>query len=295
MNYLVSAENIPYYHWQLELLIQSFKFHKLENNLLVCLSGSQSNGQPVYTKNILSHKNKKVKDNIGIKRGYPHLNILYDLYLATSNNWIAQPFAWMTASSVLYEPLELNFSNKHPEIFFSQSSFFRFENAEYHLGSFWEILKQPKESYQNFWVPLGNIIVFNKIPKEFFAQTIYVAEKLCLYQILNNRPIWDQTYKCALACVIANFKENIYLEGKDSLAIHMLDHKKAPFVDYEHGMPPVFHKKLFKFNPPDYLAFGEPFQSLIDNPSTPAAHFLSELAITSLQEKPYMQKFSFIN
>jgi hypothetical protein len=283
MNYIVSAENTPYYHWQLELLIESFKQHNLQDDLLVCLSGEKIAVHPMYTRNTTNHKRIKIKENIGKKRGYSHLNTLYDLYWAVSQNWINQPFIQIPASSVLYHLPKIEFSTKYPEIIYSPTAFFRFENAEENVGPFWEILGKPKEYYQEYWIPLGNFIVWNQIPKELFLKSIIIAEKLALFQILSNKPIWDQTAKLAIASIISEEKEFICLKRDENLSINMLDFKNAPFIDYEHGMPPVFNKKLFKFDPPKYISLGEPFTALKENPSTPPAYFMSELAITSLK------------
>ena len=38
MNYFVNSENHPYYHWQLELLIESFKYNKCEESLLITVA-----------------------------------------------------------------------------------------------------------------------------------------------------------------------------------------------------------------------------------------------------------------
>jgi hypothetical protein len=290
MNYLVSAENTPYYHWQIELLIESFKYHSCEKELLVCLSGEKAQGHPMYTRNILNHENIKIKENIGEKRGLPKLNILYDLYWSTERNWINQPFIQIPASSALYQPPQLEFSGKYPEIIYSPTSFFTFEEAEENINNFWEIAGKPKDYYQKYWIPLGNFIAFNQIPKELFLKSIITAEKLALNQILNNQKIWKKTAKLALACTISEQKDFIYLSRKENLSVNMLDFKKAPFIDYQHGMPPIFNKKLFQFKPPEFFSFGEPLSILKENPSTPTAQFLSNLAKNLLDQFSLVQK-----
>jgi hypothetical protein len=284
MEYLVSTENTPYCQWQLELLIESFKHHNCEDNLLVCLSGSDSDST-MFWRNIPNHKRIQTHENIGEIRGYKGVNALYDLYFALKNKWISQPFAYIPIDVVLKNKLNIDFSSDYSEIVFSPSPFFTFELAEEKVGSFWEITNKQKEDYEKKWVPLGPIMIFNKMPEILFERAIVLTEKLALQQILRKKPIWEHTATLAWSMILSDFSENLLLRGDYFLKMTMLDNGNCSFVHYEHGLPPVFNKTMFQYKKPEFLSFGNPFEVLSENSPTENAHFMSELAKKSLKSR----------
>ena len=56
MEYFVSAGNKAYYHWQLELLIQSFKEYGIEDKLVVAISSSEDPLYKNFCNNLKNHK-----------------------------------------------------------------------------------------------------------------------------------------------------------------------------------------------------------------------------------------------
>lgn len=287
MEYLVSTENTPYYRWQLELLIESFKHHNQEENLLVCLSGeSDSNAaNNLFWRNISNHKRIKAHENIGEIRGHKGVNALYDLHFAVQKQWISQPFVYIPTDVVLKNKLNVDLSTDYPEIVFFPSPFFTFELAEEKAGPFWEITNKKKDDYEKKWIPLGPIMIFNKIPELLFERAIVLAEKLALQQLLRKQPIWEHTATLAWSMNLSDFSDNFLLRSNYYLKMTMLDIGNSPFIHYEHGLPPVFNKTMFKYKSPEFLSFGDPFQILAENSPTENAHFMSELAKKILKFK----------
>jgi hypothetical protein len=294
MEYLVSAENTPYQQWQLELLIESFKHHNCEKDLLVCLSESDTPIHPSYWRNISDHKRIQGHENIGKTRGYKGLNALYDLSWAVQNKWITQPFAFIPTDVVLKEKLNVGLQSEYPEIVFNPSPFFTLESAEEAVGPFWEVTNKNKADYESVWVPLGPIIIFNKIPEDLFSRAIILAERLALKQLLRNQQIWEHTAKLAWAMNLSDFVSNLLLRGDYKLTMNMLESGNSPFIHYEHGLPPVFNKVMFQYPEPDFISFGDPFEILAANSPTRNAHFISELAKKSLAARPLPSEMKIV-
>jgi hypothetical protein len=282
MEYLVSAENTPYQQWQLELLIESFKYHNCEKDLLVCLAESDMPIHPLFWRNIAAHQRIQGHENIGKIRGYKGLTALYDLSWAVQNKWITQPFTYIPSDVVLKNKLNIQLQSEFSEVVFSPSPFFTLESAEEAVGPFWEITNKKRADYETAWVPLGPIMVFNKMPEYFFDRAIVLAEKLALQQLLNKQPIWERTATLAWAMNLSDFVGQLLLRGDYTLTMTMMDSSNSPFIHYEHGLPPVFNKTMFQYTAPDFVSFGDPFEVLAENSPTESAHFISELAKRSL-------------
>ena len=75
MQYFVSAEKTPYFYWQLELLIYSFKRFGLEDQLVIGLAESEEGGPsaPKY----LAKCRYLLHENYGKNLGYSPLNKIF--------------------------------------------------------------------------------------------------------------------------------------------------------------------------------------------------------------------------
>lgn len=282
MEYFVNCENTPYYHWQLELLIESFKRHGLEKQLLVGLAEATAPINKHFCRNLYSHERLFAHQNIGSIRGYKGLNRTYSLYWAVNSKAISQPVCYMASDVVLRRPLDISFQGNVPGIVFDPDPFFTIDEAEKTVGPFWEWRGRPKSDYDLRWVPVGPIMIFNQIPAMIFQRVSTIAESLALQQLLAGKEIWEHTDKLAWAINLADYVGHIQIRGDYTLAMNMLGGGDSPFIFYEHGLPPVFNKTMFQYSPPNYVSFGDPFEVLAANSPTPASHFISQLAQTSL-------------
>lgn len=286
MEYFVNAENTTYNHWQLELLVGSFNYNKLQDKLTVALSESDSLSNYNFTKNLFQHKKLSMHANVGQLREFPEINSLYCLAWAVENNQLSQPFAVLKPHMVIQQEPQLEFSS-YPEVIFNPDHFFTFNNIIEHVGQFWEWFAKDREYYEKKWVPMGSIVIFNNIPSSFFARTISIAETLAVRQLMNGRKIWSKTIELALAINLSDYFSKITIRGQYSLSTNMLGNSNNPFIDFEHGLPPVFNKSMFKFSPPNYSSFGDPFEILAQHEPTPAAHFISILAKENLKSRNF--------
>src|SRR3990167_8898266 len=103
MDYLVCAEDTTYYHWQLELLIQSFQINNQENNLVIALASEAGATYLDFRKLLPKHKRLIGYDNIGKQKGYRYLNRPYGVIAALTHEYIKQPFCLIEPDMVMYK------------------------------------------------------------------------------------------------------------------------------------------------------------------------------------------------
>ena len=280
MEYFVSTENSPYNNWQLELLIESFKHHNCEKDLLAIVAEEKNEFKPYPYYNIENHKKLYVRSNIGKEHGYEPLNALYGIIWAIENNQIQQPFIHIPIDVILSNPkYDYNFESNYSEIVFKPNPFLTIEEVEKNVGPIWSCLINSKEYYEENWVPVGPIMAFNNCQKEVFYRTISLIQILAVEQIVHKNKIWKHTDKLAWAINLADLNEKIVLKEDYSLSTSLLSFDtKTAFIDFEYGIPPIFNKKMFQYLPPEYISFGNPYEVLKDAGSTPNAYLLSELA-----------------
>jgi hypothetical protein len=284
MQYLVVAENTQYYHWQLSLLIESFKKHNLQNDLCIFLVDSNEKTNERFSKNLIEHQNKNIFENIGKTRGFDKLNKLYGMLWAIESNKIKQPFALIPADVILEKPINLDL-HEYPEIYFNPDKDFNFNYVKNSVPNLLEILNRENKKIEDYWISIGPVIVFNNMPIDFFRMFVVKAEILALKQLIYNQKIFDKTDRLALSINIFDFMNKGAIKEDYNLTKSMLEYNETSFIHYEHGMPPVFNKSMFRYDPPDYASFGDPYEAILENPATPSAYLMSELVKNIIEKK----------
>lgn len=286
MDYFVSAQNMPRYQWQLELLIESFKYHNRQNDLLVALAKTDAPPQPIFCRNLFEHPRLFPHQNIGQTRGFAPLNELYSLSWVLQFNRIKQPFTFLSPDVVLYHTNAIRIDSGIPEIVFAPDPFFTLDRAEEAVGPFWEWFGRKKQDYEDQWLPTGPVMIFDNIPQVVFDRTIWVTEKLAFHQLYEGKKeIWEKTLKLGWAVNLNDYVGQIMMRGDYNLTTTMVDSNHAAFINYEHGLPPAFNKSMFTYPPPAYASFGDPFEILAAHAPTPTAHFMSDLAKKNLDTR----------
>jgi hypothetical protein len=284
MEYFVSVENTLYYHWQMELMIESFKVQNCQKDLLIGLAEEQTPIYEHFWRNMQEHPRIYGHANIGKTRGFEPLNRVYSLSWAVKYGLIKQPFAYIQSDLVLKNPLDISFDD-YSQIVFCPNAFFTIDSAEENAGDIWSWMGKSKSEYDKKWIPVGSVIVFNNIPTEVFDRTVTLCEMLALHQLEKNNQIWKYTDRLAWAINLSDFSDKVVIKGDYTLTGNMLGSDNSPFIDYEHGLPPVFNKSMYSFSPPSYASFGDPFLALAENAPTPNAHYISELAKINLRNR----------
>jgi len=213
MDYFVAIKNISDY-WQVELLIESFKFHNLENKLLVAICGDKN---PKLLPNLANHKRKFVC--VDPENKYQELYKAYSLLTALENKTISQPFVLMHTDMLLFKPIKDEWE----------------QHIVFHPQEDREDIKKDMD-IKGMWLSDDGAIRFKNIPIKFFKQVLKIAEK-CSDKKEPALVAWAQTM----------IYGNLFFElSPQPLEMELLhDNLEAPIIHYKHGLPPVFSKKAY--------------------------------------------------
>lgn len=281
MDFFISTSDTPYNHWQLSLLIESFKQINLDNNLIVCLTSKDQNSlslEKKIIKNLINHKRLyKLVSVLSKKYNYEPLNKIYSLLFALKEGFIKQPFLmFFEPDLVIREKIFLPEENI-TDFLYSSDLKFNFENAEKNFPNFWTKIDFSKEAFKETWLNLGNIIAFNNFPEDFFEELIVLTTDLVINQ---KDKIWEDTLKLALNLILLrNPKIRLTELNLESPAKSL---QNSHFITYRDGILPDFHKSMFKYNP---VSLGNPIEILSNIYNCPNTKYISELANKIIDSK----------
>jgi len=273
MDYFVSAENTTYHHWQLELLIESFKHHGLQDKLCIAVAENEkSKVLPQFLNNFYEHERKFFHTNMGVQRGHKYLNQPYALEKTIDDGLIKQPFTVIEPDMVLYKPIQ---PQKHNVCFQIDPLFNRkyvveqCPLADRHLRMF------SRRKSENIWLPIGRIIILNDVPKEIFRRNCEWSEKL----LNKQRKPWKHTVWVAWVLNLIELHGYAKFHGDFCYEMSMMEmNPNHNFINYRFGMPPAFSKYMFRYKPPEYFSLGvSPFELLAKEAPTPPAHYIQTL------------------
>lgn len=277
MEYVLFSENEPTKYWQLELLLQSFKQLNQEANLLIVIIGENVTSLPV---NIAKHDRLLSLQDIGNKKGYERLNYLYGLGTLLENQTLSQPFTLLDLDLVLYKPIEdkskYNLSFQVDlEITLDKLKENGCGNVEDYLKA---VSKERNVPMNELWLPLGKTMAFYNVPMHIFPRAAAFAEKLVMDQLEADLPIWKHTDRAAWICALLEHYGLLKYNATFEYEMNMLESRELRnFVNYEHGMPPIFSKNMF--NSDDFKMAGEsPFHLLSKHAPSVAAYHLQKIS-----------------
>jgi len=268
MQYFVSIENTPYHHWQVELLIESFKMKNMQDDLVIGVA-KNSDSRGIWSKNITNHNNKFLHENVGRDRKFLPLNKTFALIIAMENGLLKQPFAMIHPDMILRNPIKLEESEHNLVFDYSEDEGLK-EKIEPEIVKIKDDIGLPQDSVP--WIPLGDVIVFRKdIPTTFFYRVGVRIEKLLDQhgpQKWIERGAWILTMYDYLARI------NGLARKMETTLLH--DTPEINFVHYKFGLPPVFHKKYFSY---DFqgtiftIGNDDPMEALLEqNPTSNSDH-----------------------
>jgi hypothetical protein len=251
MQYFVSAENIAYHHWQLELLIESFKMHNLQDSLVI---GLAANTEPIYSEpiNLSSHKNVFIHDNVGKEKNCPSFNRAYGLYVALNKDLIKAPLTILHPDTILVKPLEL----KNIDVTFQIDPDFTIERSK--SEEFLKNVKEAKNIKEDLWLPLGDTICFEKLPDDLVKRVLKITDYLT-----ETHANWEDAEKTGWALTLLEYYGHLSYYGTVALENTLLDTELKSFIHYRRGLPPYFNKHMFHFEPPTIFSMGDPYDILL--------------------------------
>lgn len=261
MQYFTSIDNTPYYHWQAELLIESFRMLEMEDQLWIGIANPQSHALPEYTINLQSHPNKFFFD---VYDGHPALGRIYATALALKHNTLKQPFTLLDVDMALLKPIEEN--NEKDIVFHTAEEDERLK--EVLRPKINKLLKEYRIEKDSIgWMPVGHTVVFNNVDETLFFRALLWGEKIVQEEgddLDVERAAWIMAFHDFL------FKYNYGSSFYELALLH--NDVDAPLIHYQHGLPPDFVKRNFTFEGGaiGFLAAGgSPFNAILkSNPTT---------------------------
>lgn len=239
MKYFVSAEKSPYFFWQLELLIESFRLNKIENELVIALADvSENTGLP----KLLSKSNCFLHENFGRNCGYLPANKPLSILAAIQNKLISQPFILLDPDYVIRRPI----SKVPKEVGCPKQSYMELS----HIRNIpWDIDKFLKN--EKLWHPCGASYYFNNIPENVFFEVPKLIQKFgggwwCIEMV---------------AWMIAFINNNVKVEEIQYEEL-LTDSFDCDLIHYHHGVPEHFWKHNFKNIPFNCFSF-EPYKAIL--------------------------------
>ena len=271
MDYFVSVNQNAYHDWQIELLIESFREHGLEDKLIV-MAADLGEGRYGNSHNILRHKSYMPHVSLGSRRGVQRLDEVYDVMWLTENKKIDRQFCILKPHMFLKHPrFNLDFPLNQPAMHIAADPYFTFDEARKHFGNFCGKQANEESHYRKNWIPVGGAVFFSNVPKSFFSRLAYLAENLALHQIMEEREIYAESNRLALALNIIDHIGAINISVSYNMISSMSEGGFSPLIDYSTGIPPVFNKSMFTFAPPAFMSFGDPIEVLASCKVSPNA------------------------
>lgn len=268
MQYFVSIENISYFHWQIELLIESFKHHNLQDKLCISIAENKNPCLLSYTKNITQHKNILVHPNNELKC----INKIHGLIAFLESGKLKAPYTIIHPDHILLKPVE----QSEPTILFHEDSL---SNLQFQIEQITSAIASKFNLREFNWIPLGDVIVVNQdLPVDFYSRILHIIESL--KEKIDGKKLDKMAW-------ILLLHELLFIKNPPSISIKggrleqsLLDHKVVMnFIHYKHGIPPEFSKYYYKYELPLALVPNglDPYHAIYANNVTTSTDYVCKL------------------
>ena len=259
MRYFVGIENRAYHHWQIELLIESFRMLKMDERLIIGVGDCEPGPEPFDIRNLVGHKNK-------IAHKQEQIHSLFAMIVALESGILTQPFAYIHPDMLMVKPLVLD--DKDTNIIYHKSNY-----PDLGLEAIHKLF--PKELP---CLSMGGVVVFQNTPISYFKYAWNWAKQFS-EQAKNDVPM--SNCDPIRAGLIASFYNSKTLNAKadyfeSTLWDYNLDY--GCFIHYRHGLPPLFSKTHYYKIPGEViLADKDPYKVLLDNNPTLATNYMQNV------------------
>lgn len=290
MEYFVSAEDTTYHHWQLEFLIESFKLQELQDKLVIGVASNNEEKLVDFSYNLKKCQRIFLHENIGKKRGYLPLNRPYGLYAAITQGLIKQPLTLIDPDMILVMPI----SDPSENITFQLKPLFSSEyceqnhcNVRKHIRELLKLRKVEEDAAIDYWIPLGSLMTFNNVPNEFFSRVVEWTETLEFERKKKSSNDWWQTERAAWVMTLLEYHGHLTYKARNDYEMTLLDNNQGHhFIHYEHGLPPVFSKHMYRYRPPQCFTMGNLFDVLLENNPTTSTNYMQHVVKSYLKTRP---------
>lgn len=281
MQYFVSIENTSYFYWQLELLIESLNMLGIGDKLVVAVAENNSQKVVGFSSNIVKHEIKFVHPNEGREQGYPPLNRVGAIRYALAYGALEFPFALVHADMVARRPLEEP-DEDLPCVFVN--NFDDYSPSEDDIINR-EIKSDIAKLASDRGVDIDEIpnipffsppVVFNKSFKSI-SDVFFSRLQKNMVSILERKGSSFPCEKAAWELTLAESFQHCSVKGRFMSAPLMFDSESPNFLHYRAGIPPVFHKKFYRFDEGNYLTGQGPYETILENNPTVGTDFLQKV------------------
>lgn len=289
MQYFVSAENTSYFYWQLELLIESFVMLGSHENLLVALADNDSQKIPGFSSNLIRLGGKFLHPNDGREKGYLPLNRVGAIRYALAYGALKFPFVLIHSDMVVRRPLEIP-NDDMPSV--TLNNFDDYPLVEEQIVK-QEIRKDLEELAVKNGVDveilpsvpfLSAPVVFNK-SFENIAEVFFAKLQSNMLSILERNGPSFPCEKAAWELTLAESFQHCSISGRFMSAPILFDSDSANFVHYRSGIPPVFHKRFYRYDEGMYLSGQGPYETLLENNPTVGTDYVQRVIRSYLKSR----------
>lgn len=270
MKYIVSVENTSYFYWQLEILIESFLIHGIQDDLIICIAENDSPKVGGYSKNIVKYGKKVIHENLGRQKGCLVANRLYSIRNMVRSGELDCPFVIIHSDMILKNPIDKY--NKSFDIVMNNFGV----SKNYEVDNYLEEIGLRKNSEEDLDIPFAMPIIFNESANKefvnnFFDKLIINFEEILKEKVSPKFPFEKATW---IRTMIESYG---FYSASGAFLTTELTHSEdfdVPFIHYKNGIPPIFSKKFFQFTEPFRYQNG-PYECLMENNSTPNAEYVN--------------------
>ena len=282
MQYLVSAENSSYFYWQLELLIESFVMQGLGKDLVIGLAENESQKIRGFSSNLVRYSNKFIHTNEGRDNGYLPLNRVAAIRYALARGILKFPFVLIHADMILRNPISLGeqdndygiIINNYEEISSAEEKTIK-EEISGDLNTLAEERKVSTEELPN--IPFFAFpVVFNS-SFEYISETFFAKLQVNMMEIFSRRGESFPCERAAWELTLAETFQHCSIKGKFLAAPLMFEDENMNFIHYKNGIPPVFHKKFYKYESGVYYNNQGPYETILEHNPTANTNYLHQV------------------
>ena len=286
MHYFVSVENSSYFYWQLELLIESMIQFDLQDKLIIAFSENTDPKIKEYSKNLVKYGVKIFFPNIGKQLNYPPINRVNTIHRLFDQGILKTPFTLLHSDMIMKKPID-DYNKPFDFVINNYDVSEALINEYFQDEKIREKIKSENEVVTNdsifFELKSHAPIIFNETLSDEFLNKFF--NKL----IINTRNLLEEKgneFPCEKVAWKLTFLESIghYTAIGETLTCDLIDSNiDVPFIHYNIGIPPVFHKSFFKFENPS-LYYDGPFENILQQNISENIEFVKNL-IRSYRKK----------
>lgn len=282
MQYFVSAENSSYFYWQLELLIESFLMQGLEKSLVIGLA--ENNDQKIrgYSSNLVKYGTKFMISNEGRDLGYLPINRVNSIRYALAHGILKFPFVMIHSDMILRNPVSVSEEDDNYGVIVN--NFDELPNHETKLvgeevdSVVERVSKERKTDPEKITrIPFFSApAVFNK-SMEYFGDQFF--SKVQAYEVVlaEKEGAGFPCERAAFEMTLVESFQHIGIRGKFMSAPMMYDGDDINFIHYRSGIPPVFHKKYFRYEHGTFFSSMGPYETIMEHNPTANTNYVQQV------------------